>query len=247
MPSESSHRTRSIAATTRDVGVESFGPHGFGFFAFHACLDMTRLPRVPNGGSPHRLRCASNSTCLARSWVARYTRADGPSGQRWPPAASGHGCGVVADSNFATLMSSPFRVGRCVGWKVSTNGHAVVGQTACRSWRSGIVVDPWGRRRVRRPRFESGHQHHVQLLAGGVGDQCAIAASCRRTVRIADGTGRAAWIPRLVAGSAPADSRGAGEQATISAVLSAIRRSCPASRQHLQQLLSGPRGPAAVR
>ena len=100
------------------VGVESFGPHGFRFFAFHACLDMTRLPRVPNEDSPHRLRCASNSTCLARSWVARYTRADGPSGQRWPPAASGHGCGVAADSNFATLMSSPSRVGRCVGWKV---------------------------------------------------------------------------------------------------------------------------------
>jgi hypothetical protein len=106
-----------------------------------------------------------------------------------------------------------------VGWKVSTNGQAVVGQTACRSWRSGIVVDPWGRRRVRRSRFESGHQHHVQLLAGGVGDQCAIAASRRSTVRIADGTGRAAWIPRIVAGSAPADSRGAAEQATISAVL----------------------------
>jgi hypothetical protein len=142
-----------------------------------------------------------------------------------------------------TLMSSPFLVWRCVGWKVSTDGHAVVDQTACRSWRSGIVVDPWGRRRVRRSRFESGHQHHVQLLAGGVGDQCAIAASRRGAVLIADGTGHAAWIPRIVAGSAPADNRRAGEQATISAVLSAVRRSCPASCQHLQQLLRTARLP----
>ena len=188
-------------------------------------------------GSPHRSRCASKSTCLARSWVARYMRADGPSGRPWSLAASGNGCGVAADSNFATLMSSPLRVGRCVGWKVSANGHAVVGQTAGRSWRSGIVVDPWGRRRIRRSRLESGHQHHVQLLAGGVGAECAIAASCRRTVRIADSTGCAAWIPRIVAGSAPADSRRAAEQATISAVLSAVRRSCATSCQHLQQLL----------
>jgi hypothetical protein len=28
------------------VGLESLGSQGFGFFAFHACLDMTRLPRV---------------------------------------------------------------------------------------------------------------------------------------------------------------------------------------------------------
>jgi len=134
-------------------------------------------------------------------------------------------------------MSSPFRVGRCVNWKVATNGHALVDQTACRSWCSGIVVDPWGRRRLRRSRFESGHQHHVQLLAGGIGAECPIAASCRSTVGVADGPGRVAWIPRILAGSAPADSRGAGEQATISAVLSAVRRSCPASCQQLQQLL----------
>ena len=161
--------------------------------------------------------------------VATRTRAATSTRARRTPA--------VPVSKSTTLMSSPFWVGRCVGWKVSTNGHAVVDQTACRSWRSGIVGDPWSRRRVRRSRFESGHQYHVQLLAGGVGAECAIAASCRSTVRIAVGTSCAARIPRIVAGSAPADNRRAEEQARIRPVLSAVRLGCPASCQHLQRLL----------
>lgn len=69
-------------------------------------------------GSPHRLRCASNSTCLARAWVARYTALTAhPSDLGHQRQARTDG-GVAADSNFATLMSSPSRVGRCVGWKV---------------------------------------------------------------------------------------------------------------------------------
>jgi len=138
-----------------------------------------------------------------------------------------------------TLMLAPSSFRRCVGWKVFRNGYPVADPTGCRSCWSGIVVERWGQRRVCRSRSGPGHQHHMQLLAGGVGAECPDASSCQSTERIAVGTGRVAWIPRLVAGSAPADSPGAAEQATISAVHSAVRRTCPAGRQHLQQLLSG--------
>jgi hypothetical protein len=60
---------------------------------------------------------------------------------------------------------------------------------------------------------------HMQLLAGGVGAECPDAGRCKSTECVAVGAGRVARIPRFITGSAPSDSRGVAEQATISAVL----------------------------
>src|ERR1700682_69724 len=131
-------------------------------------------------------------------------------------------------------MSSP-PSGLCVGWKVYENGEAVIDETGCRVWWSGVVVDHWGRGRVRTTRSGPDHQHNVQLFAGRGGAERAIARTCQPYLRGPDGAVHAAQIPRLAGGSAPADCpAGAGY-----AMGAAVRWTHPAGRQHLQQLLSG--------
>jgi hypothetical protein len=119
------------------------------------------------------------------------------------------GRAIPTGGNFHTkLMLLPSSLRRCVGWKVFTNGHPVADQTGCRSCWSGIVVDRWGQRRVRRSRSWSGRQHNLQLLAAHGGAQRARSGSCRGIRQFADGAVLVAFIPRLAAGSAPADAPG---------------------------------------
>jgi hypothetical protein len=123
----------------------------------------------------------------------------------------------------------------CIGWKVYQNGQSVVDKTGCRSWWSRIVVDHrnWGR--VRGSRCGSSYRHNLQLFASDSGAERAISRRCPGVRRVASGTSLATVIPRCAGGSASEDAPVAAGGSG-----SAVPRSRPAGREHLQQLLSGP-------
>ncbi len=76
--------------------------------------------------------------------------------------------------------------------------------------RAGIVLDRWGRCRIRGAQFGLRDQHDMQLPAVGIGTRCARSPSPSGVRPIADTAARFTSVPRRPTGQAGKDGPGCG-------------------------------------